>query len=249
MKNTNLQKLSVLSLSLLALTASAISAQAETTKTNQVSSETAEISFSDEQIAIVDFDEARDFVVEPMPGTVATSADVLMRPTQGTNLPANQAELEATDTPEVAQGTLGIGRPTRSGPSYIGAGVNVGVGGDTGLGGTNFAINSKIGLTNTLSVRPAVIFGDDTAFLVPVTYDFRFARDVPFETDLPFAPFAGGGVIFTTSDNDNVGFLLTGGVDVPLSNRLTANATVNAAFKDETEVGLLFGVGYTFPGF
>jgi hypothetical protein len=40
--------------------------------------------------------------------------------------------------------------------------------------------------------------------------------------------------------------LLTGGVDVPLGNRFTINGTVNAAFLDETDVGLLFGVGYNF---
>ncbi len=42
------------------------------------------------------------------------------------------------------------GQPTRSGPSYIAVGGNIGFGGSTALGRGNFAITSKIGLTNDL---------------------------------------------------------------------------------------------------
>jgi hypothetical protein len=42
--------------------------------------------------------------------------------------------------------------------------------------------------------------------------------------------------------------LLSGGVDVPLNTNLTATAGVNAAFLDQTDVGLIIGVGYNFNG-
>jgi hypothetical protein len=40
--------------------------------------------------------------------------------------------------------------------------------------------------------------------------------------------------------------LLSGGVDVPIANQLTANAGVNVSFLDDTNIGLLLGVGYNF---
>jgi hypothetical protein len=49
-----------------------------------------------------------------------------------------------------------------------------------------------------------------------------------------------------TSPRSRSGFLLTGGVDVPLSPQFTATAGVNVGFIDDTEVGLLLGVGYNF---
>ena len=61
------------------------------------------------------------------------------------------------------------------------------------------------------------------------------------------APYAGAGVIVSTGDNGNFGFLITGGVDVPLSRNFTATAGLNIGFLDGAEVGLLVGVGYTFP--
>jgi hypothetical protein len=42
--------------------------------------------------------------------------------------------------------------------------------------------------------------------------------------------------------------LLTGGIDVPLNANFTATVGINAAFLNETDVGLLIGVGYNFNG-
>jgi hypothetical protein len=56
----------------------------------------------------------------------------------------------------------------------------------------------------------------------------------------------GAGAAISTGDDSTVGFLLSGGVDVPVSNQITANAGVNVGFIDETEVGLQLGVGYNF---
>ncbi|MDZ8188032.1 MAG: fasciclin domain-containing protein [Nostoc sp. ChiSLP02] len=141
-----------------------------------------------------------------------------------------------------------VGRATRGGRSYIGVAGNIGLSGnDTALSEGNFTVISKLGLTNYLSVRPSVLFGDDTIFLVPLTYDFtpRAAASVG-ERTLSIAPYIGAGVAIEANLDTDFGLLLTGGVDVPLGSRFTVTGAVNAAFMDSTDVGLLLGVGYNF---
>jgi len=140
-----------------------------------------------------------------------------------------------------------IGRRTRGGRSYIGVGGNIGLGGDSALSEGNFAVFSKLGLTRSISARPSAVIGDDPVVLVPVTFDFSQQSANPLgEQTFTIAPYVGAGVAIETSDDADVGLLLTGGVDVPLGPRFTANAAVNAAFLDETDVGLMIGVGYNF---
>ncbi|MBD2066579.1 hypothetical protein H6F93_03420 [Leptolyngbya sp. FACHB-671] len=155
---------------------------------------------------------------------------------------------------QVAQ-SVTPGRSTRSGPSYIGVGGNIGLGdGDTALGEGSFAVFSKIGLTSFLSVRPAVLFSDDPTILVPVTFDFipgvtDVTEDVSGELGLRVSPYVGGGVAISTGDDGSVDFLLSGGVDVPITSRITATAAVNATVFDNPAVGLMLGVGYNFGAF
>ncbi|NJM59771.1 MAG: hypothetical protein HC849_05520 [Oscillatoriales cyanobacterium RU_3_3] len=177
---------------------------------------------------------------------VSTSASAL------TNKPqVGQTAPTAAETPktEVAQDNVRVGRSTRSGPSYIGIGGNLGFGGDSALGDSSFAVISKIGLTTNFSVRPTVLFRDELTILVPVTYDFvsRDAVEVTDDFVITAAPYLGAGVAVSTGDNGNLGFLISGGVDVPLSSNFTATAGLNVGFLDGAEVGLLLGVGYTFP--
>ena len=83
--------------------------------------------------------------------------------------------------------------------------------------------------------------------MLPITYDFAFsAVDDPFSDPLPIAPYVGVGAALTTGDDSEVGFLLSGGIDLPLNEKFTATAAVNAGFFDETDIGLLLGVGYNF---
>ncbi|MBG1269380.1 fasciclin domain-containing protein [Nostoc sp. WHI] len=157
----------------------------------------------------------------------------LNQPTTGTN----------GTTPDVTPG-----RATRGGRSYIGAAGNIGLNGnDTALSEGNFAVISKVGLTNYISVRPSVIFGDDTIFLVPLTFDFnpRRAGSVGEQT-FSISPYLGAGVAIEANLDTDFGFLLTGGVDVPIGSRFTVTGAVNAAFLDNTDVGLLLGLGYNF---
>jgi uncharacterized surface protein with fasciclin (FAS1) repeats len=139
------------------------------------------------------------------------------------------------------------GRTTRGGRSYLGVAGNIGLSGDTGLGEGNFAVISKIGITNAISARPSVLFGDDILVLVPLTFDFvpQSANPLGGQT-FSISPYIGAGVAIETSDDADVGLLLTGGVDVPLGNRFTVTGSVNAAFLESTDVGLLLGIGYNF---
>lgn len=135
------------------------------------------------------------------------------------------------------------GRATRGVSSYIGVGGNIGLGGDSALAEGNFAVVSKIGLTRFLSVRPSAVFGDDPVVLVPITFDLT---QRPAAGGFSIAPYIGAGVAIETSDDADVGFLLSGGVDVPLGTRFTLTGSVNAAFLDDTDVGLVLGIGYNF---
>lgn len=148
-----------------------------------------------------------------------------------------------TESTQVAQ-VVAPGRTTRSGPSYIGIGGNIGLTGNTTLSEGAFTVISKIGLTRNLSARPAAVIGDNTVFLIPLTVDFP--QENLEVTQLNIAPYIGGGVAISTGRDSTVGALISGGVDVPLSPQITATGGVNVSFIDETDVGVLVGVGYNF---
>ncbi|OUL33454.1 fasciclin domain-containing protein [Nostoc sp. 106C] len=143
-------------------------------------------------------------------------------------------------------GAVSPGRRTLGGPSYIGVAGNIGLTGANALSVGNVSVISKLGLTRNISVRPSAIFGDETLVLVPVTLDFApQAAPVSGQT-FPISPFIGAGVAIDTSGDTDIAFMATGGVDIPLGSRFTATGAVNAAFFDETSVGLTLGVGYNF---
>lgn len=186
---------------------------------------------------------------KPVPGTISTSAVPLTA--QPETSPAPKASSNEADTTVAQNDITNIepGRATSGGRSYIGIGGNIGISGDTGIGQGGFLINSKIGLTRNISARPSIIIGDDVDFLIPITYDFTFQSTDPFQR-VPFAPFIGGGVAFSTSGGNSVGGLITGGADIPINAQFVANATLNVGFfGDTTDFGLALGVGYTFSGF
>ena len=118
---------------------------------------------------------------------------------------------------------------------------------DTGLGDNGFAIISKIALTNNLSFRPGAVFNDNSVILAPLTVDFPIKSSPSFSKPKTVAiPYVGGGAAIYTGDDSSVEFMLTGGVDVPLSDKFTANAGVDVGFSDDTDVGIRLGVGYSF---
>ncbi|OKH24245.1 hypothetical protein [Chroogloeocystis siderophila] len=180
----------------------------------------------------------------PTPGTTTTASAPL------TQAPVVPPAVE-TSSDRIAQVLVDPGQPTIGGSSYVGVAGNIGLSdnGSTALGGGNFAIISKIGLTNTLSTRPSAVLGDNAVILIPVTYDFSFQPVGAFTDPLPIAPYVGGGVAISTGEDSTFGAVLTGGVDVPLTSQFTATAALNVAFVDSTDIGILIGVGYNFGGF
>ena len=152
-------------------------------------------------------------------------------------------------------------RPIQEGGSYIGVGGNIGIsGGSSPLADGNFGIVSKLSLFNSFSIRPGAVLGRETTLIFPITYDFAYPqiKQVLNGSTLPIAPYAGIGVAIKDSRDINVrvqsdkypriALLLSGGVDVPLSDRFTATASINAGFFRSVDIGLLFGVGYRFSG-
>jgi hypothetical protein len=187
-------------------------------------------------------------VFTPIPGTAQTTT-AAFAPQQPEFTPSESTSQPAAKT--VAQADIDPGRPTRGGRSYIGLAGNIGLSGsESALGDGNFAVISKIGLTNAISVRPSAILGDNTTILVPLTYDFSFQQAAdPFSEPLPIAPYVGVGAAIKTGDNSEAAFLLSGGIDVPLTSQFTGTIGVNAGFFENTDIGLLVGVGYNFSGF
>ncbi|MFB2835456.1 hypothetical protein [Floridanema evergladense] len=190
----------------------------------------------------------------PVPGTTLTSAaNLLGEPVANSNSRTSTRSREISQTSnsrtkkrtQVAQQyEVEPGRETRSGSSYVGAGGNIGLTGESAIGDNGFALFSKIGLTRVLSVRPMVVFSNDTDFIIPITYDFPIAAE-PFQR-INLAPFVGLGAIITTNSDRNAGLALTGGVDIPISGSFTAVGSVTVGFVDTTTVGLLLGIGYNF---
>jgi uncharacterized surface protein with fasciclin (FAS1) repeats len=150
--------------------------------------------------------------------------------------------------PELAQGEQTEGEDTavRVKRNYIAVGGNIGLGGNTALGSGNFAVTSKFGITNNFSIRPGAVIGDDTVFLVPITFDFAFRPTDIGGSDAVISPYIGAGVAIGTGDDTDIGLLLTGGVDYPLSSQFMITGSVNASFVDDTDVGLMLGIGYRF---
>jgi hypothetical protein len=136
-------------------------------------------------------------------------------------------------------------RATRGGYSYVGIAGNFSITGSSDLGGRSLAIISKIGLNNSLSIRPSILFlSSDAAILVPVTYDFT--PFTIFSPNFAIAPYLGGGLGIKTGSNNNFGPLITAGIDIPISRSFTANVAANLSFLRNTDLSILIGIAYNF---
>ncbi|KAB8315208.1 hypothetical protein SD81_035180 [Tolypothrix campylonemoides VB511288] len=158
----------------------------------------------------------------------------------------SQEATKKTTTVPVAQTAEPEPNNAPSNSDYIGIGGSIGLSGDkTALGSGGLAILSKNRLTDNLSLHSTnVVFGSRTAIS---TFALTFGipiRDQLSGQVLAF-PFVGGGLL--VKGDFDVNGLATGGVDVPISQDLTATAQVNVGFlDDDTDVGLQIGIGYNF---
>ncbi|MEL7502616.1 MAG: hypothetical protein AAFN18_09120 [Cyanobacteria bacterium J06554_6] len=132
-------------------------------------------------------------------------------------------------------------------PHFIGAGGNIGFSDeDNAVGDFGFAIISKYSFSDKLSVRPSVIFSDNTAILVPLTYNFTGTNFDVGPTTL--VPYIGGGVAFSTGDDSETSGLVSAGVDLPISRQFTINGQANLSVFNDTAFGIQLGLGYNLGG-
>lgn len=165
--------------------------------------------------------------VAALEDTASTSADAFFEGTEGT---------------EVAQVTRPLYRGVA--PFYVGVGGNIGIidSDESSVGDFGFNIISKISFGPRFSIRPIIgISEDDVNFTIPLTYNFN-----PIEFgEFNLYPFAGAGADIS----DEVGLLINGGVDIPISRDFTLNGQLNWRTTNDTGLGLSLGVGYNFPFF
>jgi hypothetical protein len=148
--------------------------------------------------------------------------------------PANETPTEQTQS-----------RPLRN---QIGIGGSLGVSGsNTGLSEGGFAILTKNDLNDFLSLRGTTVFGDtrtDNTLALTANIPIRFRSG-----DFQLVPFMGGGVLISSKSVFNdmiVRGLVTGGIDIPISQRFTFTTSVNVGFTEKTSVGVQLGIMYQF---
>ena len=203
------------------------------------------MSVSAEQLPSQESETVTTISNNPFTGTMKTAAGLTGQSVESTQ----EAKITTEGNIKIAQSDVQPGSQIMPGGSYIGVAGNIGFTGNGALGTGNFAVISKVRLSDKISLRPAAIIGDDTDFLIPISYDINIIPADPLDV-IPFKPYLGAGISFSTRKDSDVGLLLTGGVDVPLNKSWIGNAALNASIKDKnTDVGLILGVGYTFPGF
>ncbi|WP_080804841.1 hypothetical protein [Halomicronema hongdechloris] len=130
--------------------------------------------------------------------------------------------------------------------NYFGVGGTIGLSdeGETGLGDGGFSLVGRLSVTDHLSIHSAsVLTGDSLA-------SFAVTGGLPIQhqsTGRPLLfPFVGAGISVETDDFE-VDPLVSGGVDVPITDLVTGTARINASFgNDGTDVGLVLGVGVDF---
>ncbi|WP_008318318.1 hypothetical protein [Leptolyngbya sp. PCC 6406] len=145
---------------------------------------------------------------------------------------------------QVAQVT----RPLYEGvtPFYLGVGGNIGIveSGQSAVGDFGFSIISKVSFGPRFAIRPSFTISEKrTSLAVPITYNFS-----PLQVrGINVYPFLGAGV--DVGFNGGTGFLVNGGVDIPISQQFTLNAQTNWRVSSDFGLGIILGVGYNFPFF
>lgn len=197
-----------------------------------------------------------DIVVEPeqlanqtLDDYLAESEPVIIDDTFTSSADAFIADAEVAQTTEslpAEQEVAQVTRPLYRGvsPFYIGVGGNIGIidSGKSATGDFGFNIISKISLGPRFAVRPTMQFSEDEwNITLPITFNFN-----PVELGrFSFYPSVGGGVDF----GDDLGLLVNGGIDVPISRDFTLNGQVNWRVTEDPGLGVSLGVGYNFPIF
>ncbi|MEM6251364.1 MAG: hypothetical protein AAF821_00450 [Cyanobacteria bacterium P01_D01_bin.156] len=121
--------------------------------------------------------------------------------------------------------------------NYVGAGVRSGLNDSTAL-----VLDSKFEVIqfeqNSLSVRPAVLIGDQFEGRFPVSFDLPF--------DEQFLVFGGGGFAYNFDESD-LDPMITAGLDMSLTERLVLNVEGNLILKsDDTDAEIAGSINWQF---
>jgi hypothetical protein len=134
--------------------------------------------------------------------------------------------------------------------SYIGVGGSIGLSGNTSALGTGgFAILTKVGFSEHLSLHDAtVLFGNGAATSMIILTAELPIRDRTGQTII--SPFLGGGAAIRYQNGLIFSPAISGGVDLPLSQNFTGTMRLNVAFPSDrhADVGVLIGAGYNLGG-
>jgi hypothetical protein len=128
----------------------------------------------------------------------------------------------------------------------------LGIGGAVGLGGSSTALStggltilSKMPISDSISLHnTAVIFGSSVPSVsVALTYKLPIGNEFQ---QMMFSPFLGAGVMTHNENGLWASPLVTGGVDLGLSENMTGTIRMNVGFVNgrEADVGLIFGIGF-----
>ena len=89
-----------------------------------------------------------------------------------------------------------------------------------------------------ISVRPALLIGDEFESRLPVSFDLAL--------DEQFLVFGGGGFAYNFDDSD-FDPMITGGVDMAVSERLILNVEGNLIFKsNDTDAEIAASINWLF---
>lgn len=175
--------------------------------------------------------------------TVAENESLNNSTIRPTSSPSAQLDTESEIANETSEEMLiGQGRTRASIPvSYYGLGANIGFSGDSTVGDGAFAFVGKSAFTSNLAIHSGFLFGDDNTTLASLTYGVP----IKIKSYEILYPFLGGGVLIEDLFSDfDLGGLITGGVDVLVTNQITGTARLNVGFANsDTDFGLLLGIG------
>jgi hypothetical protein len=145
---------------------------------------------------------------------------------------------------------LGMSAPARAqsvttSKNYIGPSVIF------GGGNTNFAVDSKFGVSDNLSLRPFVAFGNGaTTFGSSLTYDFNLSNSPGGGTlgeRTQVTPFVGGGIAIASGGNNNTVGYFTGGADFDVTENVTLKGELDIPFTGgNTNTLVRLGAGFKF---
>ncbi|MEO1401290.1 MAG: hypothetical protein AAFV72_08535 [Cyanobacteria bacterium J06635_1] len=127
--------------------------------------------------------------------------------------------------------------------NYFGVGGTIGLSDDGGtdLGDGGFSLVGRFSITDNISIHSASVISGDSVASFALTGGAPIRNQATGRTLL--YPFLGAGIAIETDDFD-VDPLVSGGVDVPITDLVTGTARVNASFGgDGTDIGLVLGVG------